>query len=520
MSHPSTGLRKASSKVRQACDRCHSRKIRCDGRRPCIKCQETEAECTFYAVPKKTGPKGPRHTRKLHHRQQPVPSSSYQRDGASPEREGYRFENIAQARTDGSPPRDTAHDSNGFRPAVQVSTDILQWCLNAFFKHKYPITPILCRPQMEECLQEFPTSPEKYGLLMACCAVIALSPEIFPPSAHHQINLPKADFFLSETLRSRRYHNFVDNLSLTHAQTSFFLFAAFFCIDNDNAAWFYLRESITILQTLRLHEEATYNDINDTVLVTYARRMFWVLFITERAYALQRNRPLTLQSTLNLPNADPLSSDAEILPGFLDLISLFRPFDTEFISTWNSSIPSASPTAAEPGELARLQNTLKHALPSVSNYSETQQADLLISRQWLKVIVWKLCVSKTLLSGTNSDDSMSLSYPSTIARDVVLITRRLPTKALEANGIGILEKVFDIGCSLADLLSLSPASTFWSAMDVGPIDILMETVKIVGRTFGGTYRHLDILVDKANYSLLMNVDRSLPLPVDVSLEEL
>ncbi|KAF4926582.1 putative sucrose utilization protein SUC1 [Colletotrichum viniferum] len=288
---------------------------------------------------------------------------------------------------------------------------------------------------------------------MSCCANIALDPDILSTpadlsnlqqSSSAGINLPPVDFFLSEALRSRRYHNVADTQSLAQVQTSFFLYCIYFCLNNDNAAWFYIREAMTILQTLRYHEEATYNDISDASTKKYARRIFWVLFITERAYAMQRHRPLTLQPMLDLPQIDPLSPDAKILPGFLELISLFRPFDTDFIATWNSSTPSSTSKSAEPEQLARLQNTLSNALANVSNFSPMQQADLLITREWLKVIVWKLCVSRTLLSGTDSEDSMSLSYPTTIARDTVLVSRLLPTKAFEANGVGILEKVFDV----------------------------------------------------------------------------
>ncbi|KAF4856018.1 putative sucrose utilization protein SUC1 [Colletotrichum siamense] len=319
---------------------------------------------------------------------------------------------------------------------------------------------------------------------MSCCANIALDPDILSTPADLSnlqqsssvgINLPPVDFFLSEALRSRRYHNVADTQSLAQVQTSFFLYCIYFCLNNDNAAWFYIREAMTILQTLRYHEEATYNEIADASTKKYARRIFWVLFITERAYAMQRHRPLTLQPMLDLPQIDPLSPDVKILPGFLELISLFRPFDTDFIATWNSSTPSSTSKSAEPEQLARLQNTLSNALANVSNFSPMQQADLLITREWLKVIVWKLCVSRTLLSGTDSEDSMSLSYPTTIARDTVLVSRLLPTTAFEANGVGILEKVFDVGCSLADLLSLNPPTIITSVMDVGPIDILMET---------------------------------------------
>ncbi|KAH7177094.1 RING-3 [Dactylonectria macrodidyma] len=487
---------KKPSKVRQACDACHGRKIRCDGCRPCFNCQESRIDCTYLAVHKKTGPRGPRHARKPLQRpapaafQCPLPSLNEELT-------------CSEAKRASSPV-----PSEAFFPSSQMTEAVIRWCLDAYFKHKYPLTPILDRRQLEQT----PTSAEQYGLITACCSVIVLSPEILPPSsAQHEFTIPPADFLISETLRSMEYCNLAEHPSLAHIQTSFFLYATFFCMGKDNSTWYYLQEAITMLQTLRLHEEATYGDTDDPLLATYARRMFWVLFITERAYALQRNRPIRLQDTLKLPVVDPLSSDAEILLGFLDLISLFRPFDSDFIANWNSAIPSTSTDSAH---LSRLQCLLKYALPNLSNYSQVQQADLLISRQWLKTVVWKLCASKTMLSTANSGDVMSLHYPASIARDIVLVSQLVPTQAFEANGIGILEKVFDVGCSLADLLSLVPLESQGSAMDVGAIDTLMEMVRIVGTRFGGSYRHLNMLVDKASRCLLMNVDRSLPLPAD------
>ncbi|TDZ20967.1 putative sucrose utilization protein SUC1 [Colletotrichum orbiculare MAFF 240422] len=427
--------------------------------------------------------------------------------------------------TQASPSRVSANIQDNFLcPSIHARD--MEWCVNAWYKYKYAITPILYRQQTQECLQTYSASPKNYALLMSCCAIIADSPDILPPkpspaspmsfttpSPTYAPNLPLPEYCISEVLRARHFYTVAEGPSLADVQTSFFLYCYYFCAENDNAAWFYLREAMTALETVRLHEEETYAHMTDVLVATYSRRMFWTLFITERAYALQRHRPLTLQCTLDLPRVDPSSPDADILPGFLDLISLFRHFDTDFVATWNCSVTSSLSAAGEPAQLQRLQGLLRDALPGVAERSETQQADLLISRQWLKVIVWKLCVSRTLLSGTDSEDSMSLSYPSSIAREMVLVSRLLPAAALEANGIGILEKVFDVGCSLADLLSLDPASNLWSAMDMS-LDTLMETVKIVGTTFGGSYKHLDILIDKANLCLMQSVDRGLPLPAD------
>ena len=513
ISRPAPASRPAK-KVRQACDACHARKVRCDGHRPCINCTQGSTPCTYVAVHRKTGPKGPRGPRPTTFTPRPVflfqaatsPESAHRSD--TPRTETPVIDSPTSPSSDNS-----SRDS--FWPSPYLPDDVIRWCLDGYFKHKHPITPILHQRQIDQYCKTIHKPPDSYALFASCCAVISLSPGILPPLEATELTelaLPSTDFLLQETLRARRFCNVAEESSLTHVQTSFFLFSTFFCLGKDNSAWFYLREAITMLQTLRLHEEATYASLMDPLLATYSRRMFWVLFITERAYALQRHRPLTLRNTLDLPIIEPHISDAGVLPGFLDLISLFRHFDVDFIETWNSDVSTASVTTTTP--FLRLQDYLKQALPSVLSYSEMQQADLLISRQWLKVMVWQLCVSRTVLSSTGTDDSMSLQYPVTIARDAVLVSQLLPARALEANGVGILEKIFDIGCSLADLLALEGGSNSLTTMEVGPVDTLMEIVRILCTTLGGSYKHTNLLVQRVGECIPWTVDRGIETVTD------
>lgn len=431
-------------------------------------------------------------------------------------------------------------DPFGFQPSPLVSAELVALCLDAFFTHKYPITPILDRRQMEAALPHLAALPELYALLTACCAVMVLSPEILASSSPSSPStspsspsaasiststsisispapptLPTAEFLISETTRARQFCNYIESPSLTTVQTSFFLFSAFFCLGRDNSAWFYIREAITMLQLLRLHEEDTYAFLSPDE-AAFSRRLFWVLFITERAYALQRHRLLTLQRTLALPAVDPAAPEAHILSGFLDLISLFQHFDNDFLALWNLPLATPPPAGTPPPEpLTRLQSVLARRGPPPGHCAESQQADLVVSRQWLKTMVWQLCVSKTPLPSSSrsrsrtADDSMTLHYPVTIAREVVAAARHLPRGALEANGVGIVEKVFDIGCSLADVLALAPCAAPPEALAVGPRDCLVELVRIVGNTVrgGAESRHLRVLVAKASECLRVGVDR-------------
>lgn len=514
-------------KVKQACDQCHGRKVRCDGTNPCRNCVGDDAQCTYLAVHKKTGPKGPRRVAKAkkanQYREdvrQPVPSPASTTSDASriAAETTTRLETTTWAET--ASERRLSQGDAEFRPSSRVPLDVISMCLDAFFTYKYPVTPILDPKQIQDTLPELATSPEAYGLLTACCSVMVLSPDILKPpqpsaaepghfssqdikGQPSKLELPNSEFLISETLRARRYCNWVENPSLTTIQTSFFLFSAYFCLGKDNPAWFYLREAITITQLLRFHQEETYELLGtSSSLAVYARRMFWVLFITERAYALQRHRLLTLHQTISLP---PIESGPEgpILSGFLELIFLFNNFDDEFLNLWNlqSSVFDTSTTS-----LSRLQNRLQDGLYNISSYTKSQQADLIISRQWLKTMIWQLCVSKALLSSHSDEESMSISYPVTISRDVIHLSAVLPPAAFEANGIGIVEKLFDIGCSLADVLTLQPRLANPVAFEFGARDYLMEIMRMVSTVVGGSSKHLEILAVKANECLTTGVD--------------
>jgi hypothetical protein len=91
------------------------------------------------------------------------------------------------------------------------------------------------------------------------------------------------DFFISEAKRAKAANaTYIEKPVLRDAQTNFFLFAALFNLDRHNAAWFHLREAMTMLQMLRLHEEDTYMVMEDDIEALYSRRTFWLFFITER----------------------------------------------------------------------------------------------------------------------------------------------------------------------------------------------------------------------------------------------
>lgn len=523
------------TKVRQACDACRTRKIRCDGAKPCANCLHVNhCDCTYLAVPKKTGPKGKR-------KKPPVQAGpvffrtsfpdvvrASNREGASPSGSSdsastpqpitqpifhipgqYQFI-ISSSSSLGN------NSLSPFIPNPAITEVFMKAALDAFFTYKYPITPILDRQQLEAAIPVIASLPEVYALITACAAVMVLSPDAIVMSddmVSESHEMPSADLLLSEALRARALSDYIENPTITTIQTAFFLFSVYFCLAKDTSAWHYLREAITILQSLRWHEEETYTRVLDPQSAILARRIFWVLFITERAYALQRHRPLTLQDSIRLPTVDDNPAEEREIAGLLDLVGLFKNFDTTFLHLWNSS-EDASKTATRE-YLVLLQQALEQSLPYVSQRTPPQQADLLLSREWLKLIVWQLCISKTTLRDSGPDESLSLHFPVSIARNMVRTTALLPASALEANGVGILEKMFDVGCSLADVLSLEAHRPGYTTMQASPTDYLLEIMRVVQTAVGGSPRHVKVLKEKSD-SLLKS---SFPMQIEFLQEE-
>lgn len=486
-------FRKVLNKVKQACECCRSRKIRCDSFSPCNNCQRIRLPCV-YQTPKKKGPR----RREIN-------------EDISRSVQGDQNNNILEYYNTASPEAFTLH----FQPSPLLSLEMIQNCLDSFFNHKYPVMPILDREATYASLHSLQDNPTQYGLIASLCALVMMQTEISISSNKEGAldnysqfdSMLAVDFLIKEVCRARAFCNQIDNPSLASVQCSFFLFYCLSRLGKDNAAWVNLREAITMLQLLRLHEELTYSTMYDPSYARYARRTFWLLFITEQAYALQRHRPLTLQRSIDLPvTEDP--QETIIMYGFLDSIGLYRNFGDGFMSLWNSTDRNCGGSVS-PQPLIKLQEFLIYVIPDVRERTEIQQADLLVTRQWLKTIVWQLCLKRGMLSSAAITNSMSFQYPVDIARDVIIASRFLPLLAFQANGVGILEKIFDIGCSLADVLLVHPHISHQSTMDVGPKDYLMDLVRILDVNIRGHSKYLRLLATRADECLGVRVPRSL-----------
>ena len=103
------------------------------------------------------------------------------------------------------------------------------------------------------------------------------------------------------------------------------------------------------------------------------------------------------------------------------------------MSLWNKMRTHANPTW-----IAQLQSQLSEALPAYLECTEIQAVDLRITQQWLRTMVWQLCVSQGLVSSVTADSAMTFKYPIEISRDLLSMTQQFSQQAMEVHGVGLV----------------------------------------------------------------------------------
>jgi hypothetical protein len=86
---------------------------------------------------------------------------------------------------------------------------------------------------------------------------------------------------LAEAVRARGECDVLEELGTESLLTSFFLFASYGNLDRQDHAWFFLCQATSFAFSLGLHREATYAEY-EIGEAEERRRVFWLLFITER----------------------------------------------------------------------------------------------------------------------------------------------------------------------------------------------------------------------------------------------
>ncbi|KAK3988575.1 putative maltose fermentation regulatory protein [Cladorrhinum sp. PSN332] len=466
--------------VKRACDACHRRKVRCDGVNPCSNCTGAALGCTYLAVPQKKGPKGSRAKviNELKEKQQ-------------------LQANRPQNGING------ASTSPSLAPTPRLLTkEMINACVEFFFNHMYPSMPILDRGRLEHDIMYADQDIGIYCLLTSFCAFVSLQPGMVLPNMGMSMNDPfnpdmmmggnilTSTNLMEETIRVRKGEDFTVPRTLNTLCTDFFLFAVHHGLEMHDKAWFYLRQATTLAHISRMNEEPQSMQY-DAIDASRCRRLYWLLFVTERAYALQLRRPLTLEATISLPSQNDNPSDPLLhhLPTFLRQIQLFQPFDHGLVSLWMKTRGECS----EP-YLSDLEKRLHEVLPPYLNDTQSQLAEMPINMHWLKDTAWKLGIA----NGNGHDAGLSYTLPQSEITQLLPMVSQFPVN-LGLGGLGLVEKLLTVTADLAEVLATQPAPR--TPFTPGPQDQLRKILNIVTILRAGDSRYLPLLLSKVHAAL-------------------
>ncbi|KFA76504.1 hypothetical protein S40288_01569 [Stachybotrys chartarum IBT 40288] len=464
-----------SQAVKRACDACHRRKVKCDGINPCRNCSSAQLSCTYNAIPQKKGPKGSR------------------AKVISELRETQRQTSLSakvQNRMNGisCPP------AQGLAPTPGLlTTEFVKECIHFFFDNLYPQAPILDMRVVEQQLLYMEQNRDSYCLMTSLCAFVMLQPGMaMPPGDPYNLdmvpgaNIVSSQLLVEETLRVRKGYEYLDSISLNVLATNFFLFACCYGQEMHDRAWYHIREATTMMQLIGMNKEEHLMQF-DAAEAARRRRLYWLYFATERAYALQRGRPLTLQATINPPTLgdDPTDPLAHQLNGFLLLVDLYRPLDDAFTATWNKTRGHLSSQYIS-GLQKQLQDLAQSYMCQDSNFS-----DLRTNQQWLKNTTWQLT------STGNGDEPMGFQYPMNLARELLMnLASQFPGSGMELINSGLIEKLIETAYTMSEYLSIQPASR--DPFAIGPREHLNQILSIVAMSRNGDNRFLPLLLNKVS----------------------
>ncbi|KAL2835420.1 hypothetical protein BJY01DRAFT_76872 [Aspergillus pseudoustus] len=423
------------SSKRIPCDSCRQRRVRCEGSSPCVPCQRAQLTCKREYIRK---PRGPKHGRGKKIAALRAAQSHFDHD------------HVAVA--NGEPP------GEGFLSPENLPR-LMERCVDVYLHHMYPIMPLFSQSTLIQWLKR-PQEPNEKSMLFALCALVTAfmcghSESIIGSGEWAAV----ARWFIEKSLLIRSDYSFVEDNTVLTLLASFFVAVTYFELHNTRQSWFYLREAITLGHALGLHANEYYRGMN-YVDSLYHRRIFNILFITERSLAIARHKPVLISRPLQLPAPGPsdgyenFDEQPEIDLGFRQLVLVYSQIDVEFLDFWSRKSPVCSSSS--------WKQCGSDLLVHDGVMSDAQRADICVTQQWLDLVLWRAALQQSLLSTKAGLRSRTFSYPEDIALSLLQVLTSLPQESVEVHGLGIFEKINDVGNTLADFIHCSTDLTGWT----------------------------------------------------------
>ncbi|KAJ5205593.1 Transcription factor [Penicillium cf. griseofulvum] len=399
-----------------------------------------------------------------------------------------------------SPPVGSMHSDTPETDAVWPSTineaNMIPW-IDVYFDRLHPTIPVLNRSSLYTSMlaQEHRKNSQFGAMLLSLCAFSLTQPIEINERPTSSSRALQARAMMHEATKMRSCSDFGENPTIEAVLTSFFLFGCLFGSNQHNAAWLRIREALDLAATLGLNDPESYHDLSGEEK-GQRLRTYLVLSITERAYALQHRHPITfwgkpgftMRSVHDFIHSATHSvvsgvivhneKDAEGMMGLARMMELFDAIDEDVIDCWNRRCDISNGycqrlTEAKTLSIHQNLNRINQAeryrgydwferakggRGETSNaifamgLRETQAADVFITQKWLQNRVWLLSSTHGLLSAHSEQPELSFGYAVSVAESTLQLCRSLRLSSMEAHGIGLTEKLYDIAICATNIL--------------------------------------------------------------------
>lgn len=163
--------------------------------------------------------------------------------------------------------------------------------------------------------------------------------------------------------------------------------------------------------------------------------------------------PVTIKTTIKFPSTVD-TDEREVLLAFQRLIAMFWHFDQSgvFELLDNQDFDLSQSIARERGEneaLSSVRRRLDETLVVTHDINSVQALDIVVTRQWMRVILWRLAESHGFFA-TGDEPEEAGNNPISIAQELIGTLQAADKSALEAHGTALETKIFEIASTVAD----------------------------------------------------------------------
>ncbi|OQE05111.1 hypothetical protein PENVUL_c027G10146 [Penicillium vulpinum] len=496
--------------VKQACDACRRRKVKCIFPKPCEQCRAAGLVCRTSSQRQKKGRQGQTANILNELRTNELAQALVRDANISPPSAALRLrDNIPTPQSLLAAGRCQFSKTPGL-----LNLDLVDACSVYFFSRMRGTVPVLQPDSFQKQVDLADTCLHAYCLVTAFCAFVVTQTGF--AAEHSSLEFSREfctkdyrNSLIEEATEARRHIDPFTDPVRQSIIIAFLLYGCHIGLGNQRHAYYFLRESTTLYTASALESQSS--SAQDDEDPSLAGKLFWLLVVSERAHAIRRHRPITLRVTPESPQLedDPLPNASAI--GFRCLVNLFLPFDESFLGHWNGKNTTCSMES-----LVRLEERIRSAVPADLGLPDILMADLRVSQQWLRIMIWQLSTTAGFLSTKPTHECMDFRYPLLIAQDLCFATWKLSRQSMETHGIGLIEKVFEVACTLIDVMAcLSAAGLRSSGFKLGPQDYLKHFFTLIHDLPGGRRRFLPLLLTKIGQTLPSMVD---PITVHLNLQ--